>query len=239
MLVVPAIDLMGSKVVRLTKGKADSAKIYSENPVEFALYFESLGFKRLHIVDLDAAFGTSQNFQTTQEIAKHTSIELEVGGGIRNFETAQKLIDLGAKRLVIGSLPFKNPKEFENVLKAFEKYIIMGIDVDNNIVKISGWTEETKIKCVDFLKEIKQWGIKEAIVTDISKDGTLSGIDENFYGKLVQESRLNIIASGGIKSIEDIKRLKKFEQDGVLGVILGKAIYEGTIDLSRIKEGRL
>jgi phosphoribosylformimino-5-aminoimidazole carboxamide ribotide isomerase len=239
MIIIPAIDLMGSKVVRLTKGKAESAKIYSDNPIEFALYFESLGFKRLHIVDLDAAFGKNNNLQTIQEIAKHTHIELELGGGIRSFETAQKLVDLGIKRLVIGSLPFKNKKEFDNILNAFEEYIIMGIDVENNIVKISGWVEDTQITCIDFLKKVKQWGLKEAIVTDISKDGTLSGFDENFYGKIAQESKLNIIASGGIKNIEDIKRLKKFEQDGVLGVILGKAIYESTIDLSKIKEGQL
>ncbi|OSS41490.1 Phosphoribosylformimino-5-aminoimidazole carboxamide ribotide isomerase [Desulfurella amilsii] len=239
MLVIPAIDLMGSKVVRLTKGKADSAKTYSENPIEFALYFESLGFKRIHIVDLDAAFGKNDNFQTIQSIAKHTHIELEVGGGIRNFVTAQKLVDLGIKRLIIGSLPFKNKKEFENILKEFAEYIIMGIDVDNNRVKIYGWVEDTQVTCIDFLKQVERWGLKEAIVTDISKDGTLSGLDENFYGKIAQESKLNIIASGGIKSIDDIKRLKKFEQDGVLGVILGKAIYEGTIDPSKIKEGEL
>ncbi|MGE4546617.1 MAG: 1-(5-phosphoribosyl)-5-[(5-phosphoribosylamino)methylideneamino]imidazole-4-carboxamide isomerase [Desulfurella sp.] len=239
MLIIPAIDLMGSKVVRLTKGKEESAKIYSDDPLEFALYFESLGFKRLHIVDLDAAFGKNNNLKTIQEIIKNTRIELEVGGGIRSFEAAQKLVDLGIKRLVIGSLPFKNKKEFENILKVFKEYIIMGIDVDNAIVKISGWVEDTQITCIDFLKQVKQWGLKEAIVTDISKDGTLSGLDENFYAQIAQESKLNIIASGGVKNIEDIKRIKKFEQYGVVGVVLGKAIYEGTIDLSKIKEGQL
>lgn len=239
MLVVPAIDLIDSKVVRLTKGKADSAKEYSSNPVEFALYFESLGFKRIHIVDLDAAFGKKNNFQIIQSIAKKTNIELEVGGGIRNFEIIETLIDIGIKRLVIGSLPFKNKIEFEKILNKFLEYIVLGVDVENDKIKISGWVEDAKVECIDFLKQMKQLGLKEAIVTDISKDGTLSGIDEYFYSKIAKESMLNVFASGGIKNIEDLKKLKKVEKDGILGVIIGKAIYEGTIDLNEIKGGQL
>ncbi|MGC9257680.1 1-(5-phosphoribosyl)-5-[(5-phosphoribosylamino)methylideneamino]imidazole-4-carboxamide isomerase [Desulfurella sp.] len=239
MLVVPAIDLIDSKVVRLTKGKAESAKEYSQNPIEFALYFESLGFKRIHIVDLDAAFNRGNNLDIIYKIAKNSNIELEIGGGIRNFDIAQKIIDSGVKRIVIGSLPFKNKAEFEKILKSFLEYIVIGVDVENNKVKISGWEEETQVECVDFLKQALDWGISEAIVTDISKDGMLSGIDENFYGQIAKKSSIGIIASGGIKNIEDLMRLKKCEKDGLNGAIIGKAIYEGTIDLSQIHGGQL
>ncbi len=239
MLVVPAIDLIDSKVVRLTKGKEDSAKIYSHDPLEFVLYFESLGFKRIHIVDLNAAFGKRNNLSVIESIARQSKIELEVGGGIRSFEVAQKLVDLGIKRLVIGSLPFKNKIEFEKILESFLEYVVMGVDIENNKIKISGWVEETQIDCISFLKQVKSWGIKEAIVTDISKDGMLSGIDESFYSQIALSSSLGIIASGGIKIIDDIIRLKKYENIGIKGVILGKAIYEGTINLNLIQGGQL
>lgn len=237
MIIVPAIDLMDSKVVRLTLGDPKNIKTYGEDPLAFLEYFENLGFKRLHLVDLDAAFGKGNNYKIIENIAKHTKIELEVGGGIKNLDIAINLINIGVKRLIIGSLPFKNKSEFDKILNKYLANVVIGVDIKDSIVKISGWTEKTDLDCIFFLKQIGLWGIKEAIVTDISKDGTLGGINELFYKELALSSSINIIASGGIKTLNDLKKLKTVENFGVVGAIIGKAIYEGTIDLSAIKEG--
>ncbi len=239
MLIVPAIDLLGGKVVRLYKGDIKEVTYYPFEPVEKAKEFEDLGFSRLHIVDLDAAFGRGNNIDAIKEIAKHTTLECEVGGGIRNYEIATLMLETGVKRLVIGSLPFKDKAQFEKIVSSYQNNIVIGVDVKDNIVQISGWVESANVDIVGFLNQMKLFGIKEAIVTDISKDGTLAGIDEKFYEDIACKSKLNITASGGVKSIDDIVRLKKAEAFGVVAAIVGKAIYEKTLDLSFIKGGKI
>jgi len=239
MLVVPAIDLMGGKIVRLYKGDIKEATCYSFEPLEKAKEFEDLGFKRLHIVDLDAAFGKGSNIDTIKEIARHTTLECEVGGGIRNYEIATLMLDIGVKRLVIGSLPFKDKAQFEKIVSSYQNNIVIGVDVKDNIVQISGWVESANVDIISFLSQMKSFGITEAIVTDISKDGTLAGIDEKFYEYIASKSELNITASGGVKSIDDIIRLNKAGVRNLVAVIVGKAIYEKTLDLSLIKGGSI
>lgn len=235
MQIIPAIDLRGGKVVRLHQGKPNQEKVYFENPAEVAENFCSQGAKRIHIVNLDGAFSDDDNL--TQEaifdIREKVNVALDVGGGIRNFETAKKYIEKGFDKIVLGSVFFDNIQQFGEILSRFTNKVVVGIDVENKSVKIHGWMEEAGVDMEGFLNSLKTRIVKEVIVTSIAKDGTLTGIDSEFYSKIVGMTDISVIASGGVKGMQDLEDLA---ETGVRGVIIGKAIYENKMDLKEAVE---
>ena len=237
MKIIPAIDLMDGKVVRLKLGKKDDYIVYSSSPVDMALEFEKLGADRIHIVDLDAAFGSGNNRKIIREMAEKLRFaQMEIGGGIRTIDDVKEVLCCKAQKVILGTMPIKNPSLFRDIVDEFKDKIIVGVDVENGFVKISGWVENSKADYISFLEKMQEMGIKEAIVTDITKDGMLSGVDDNFYRNIALKTNLRIIISGGVKDENDIKKAKNLEKYGVYGVIIGKAIYEKTIDLKAILE---
>jgi phosphoribosylformimino-5-aminoimidazole carboxamide ribotide isomerase len=232
MIIFPAIDLKDGKAVRLTKGEMNSAKIYSENPLNFAKQFENMGAKWLHMVDLNGAFkGSPQNIKAIEEIRKSTSLKIQLGGGIRDEDTIKKYLDLGINRLILGSVAAKKP---EMVIDLAKKYpIAVGIDAKDGYVAVSGWGKKENIKAEELAKKFEKSQIECIIATDISKDGTLKGLNLDFVLNIQNASNKKVIASGGVASEEDIIKAK--EKD-IYGVIVGKAFYEGRIDLKRLFE---
>jgi phosphoribosylformimino-5-aminoimidazole carboxamide ribotide isomerase len=231
MIIYPAIDLKDGKAVRLTKGLMDSAKIYSDEPYKLASFFEESGAKWLHIVDLNGAFaGEPKNLEQIKKIRKHTSLNMQLGGGIRDEDTIKKYLDLGINRVILGSIALKNP---DFVKKMAKKYpIVVGIDAIDGYVAVEGWAKKSKIKATTLAKEFADAGVNGIICTDISKDGTLSGVNIDFTLDIADSSNIDTIASGGVKDINDINALKDTKK--VAGVIIGKAYYEGRIDIKQV-----
>ena len=230
MIIFPAIDLKDGKVVRLTKGLMDSAKVYSDEPYELAKKFEEMGAKWLHIVDLNGAFaGEPKNIKQIEKIRKNTNLKIQLGGGIRDEETIKRYLDLGINRLILGSIAAKNPQK---VIELADNYsIAVGIDAKNGFVAIDGWDKTESIKAIDLAKIYENSKIECIIATDISKDGTLSGLNIEFILDIQNTAKKPIIASGGVASEIDIKKVK---ENKVYGVIIGKAFYEGKINLQKI-----
>jgi len=226
--ILPAIDLKDAKAVRLTKGLMDSAKIYSDEPWRVAKRFQEMGTKWLHLVDLDGAFaGEPKNLKEIKKIREMTDVHIELGGGIRDEETIKKYIDLGIDRIILGSVAVKNADFVKAVAKKYP--IAVGIDAIDGYVAVEGWADKSTIKATDLAKEFADAGVEAIICTDVGQDGTLSGVNIDFTLKVAQASGLDTIASGGVKDIEDIRLLK--ETGLVAGAIVGKAFYEGTLDL--------
>lgn len=228
MQILPAIDLKEGCAVRLLKGEMSSAKIYSEEPAILAKNFKDLGAKWLHIVDLDGAFaGKPVNFKVIEKIVKSTDLNVQIGGGIRDEERIKRYLDLGVKRLILGSIALKEPKFVANMAKLYP--IVVGIDAKNGYVATEGWASVSNIKATELAKKFADVGVKAIICTDIGRDGTLSGVNVDFTLEIAKESGIETIASGGVKDINDIIALKNTDKIG--GVIVGKAYYEGRIDL--------
>jgi len=236
MLIIPAIDLKNGRCVRLIQGKADSETVYSNNPTAMALRFERAGAKRIHLVDLDGAFkGKSINKENIRSIVNNVSIPVQVGGGLRNEEDIQKMLDLGVSSVIVGTLAVKKPKTLENAIKRFPgEKIILGIDTQNRKVSIQGWQKYTSIDDVEFAKIWKEIGIQRVVFTDISRDGMLTGPNIVALEDFASRSKLNVVASGGVSSIKDLNKLKNLKVYGVDQVIIGKAIYEGKLNLEEI-----
>ncbi|WP_456471265.1 1-(5-phosphoribosyl)-5-[(5-phosphoribosylamino)methylideneamino]imidazole-4-carboxamide isomerase [Caminibacter sp.] len=230
MIIFPAIDLKDGKAVRLTKGLMQSAKIYSDEPWELAKNFENMGAEWLHIVDLNGAFaGEPKNIEQIKKIRKNTNLKIQLGGGIRDEETIKKYLDLGINRLILGSIAARDPKK---VIELADKYpIAVGIDAKDGFVAVEGWGKSEGVKASELAKMYENSQIECIIATDISKDGTLSGLNIDFILDIMKASKKNVIASGGVASEEDIKKVK---ENGIYGVIIGKAFYEGKIDLEKI-----
>jgi len=230
MEIFPAIDLKDGKAVRLTKGLMDSAKIYSDEPSELAKKFEDMGSKWLHIVDLNGAFlGEPKNIEQIEKIRKNTNLKIQLGGGIRDEETIKRYLDLGINRLILGSIAARDPQK---VINLADKYpIAVGIDAKDGIVAVDGWGKSEGIKASELAKIYRNSKIECIIATDISKDGTLSGLNIDFIKEIQEVSQKKVIASGGVASEEDIIKVK---ENGIYGVIIGKAFYEGKIDLEKI-----
>ncbi|MEZ0535869.1 1-(5-phosphoribosyl)-5-[(5-phosphoribosylamino)methylideneamino]imidazole-4-carboxamide isomerase [Caldicellulosiruptoraceae bacterium PP1] len=230
MKILPAIDLMNKKCVRLKKGDFSQSKIFNEDPIQQAKIFEQSGSKYIHIVDLDGAKeGKPVNIEIIKQIKKFTNLYVECGGGIRSLETASEYLNNGINNIIIGSLLFKNKKLVIDIINNFgmEK-VTAGIDFLDNQVKISGWLEDSKIELDYAIQYINEIGLKRLIVTDINKDGMLQGPNIEVFKKLRKLFNGELIASGGISTINDLKILKEIEVDGV---IIGMALYENKIDL--------
>ena len=228
MEILPAIDLKNGFAVRLKKGEMNSAKIYSDEPWELAEKFSDLGAKWLHIVDLDGAFaGEAKNAKTIEKIVKSTNLKIEVGGGIRDEERIKFYKNSGVSRFILGSAALKNPEFVKQMAKKYK--IAVGIDAKNGFVATEGWAEVSNIKACELAKIYADAGVEAIICTDISKDGMLSGVNVKFSEEIAKSSGIKTIASGGVKDLSDIKALKQSSK--IYGVIVGKAYYEGSIDL--------
>ncbi len=226
--ILPAIDLKDGKAVRLTKGLMESAKIYSNEPWELAKRFEEMGSRWLHLVDLNGAFaGEPKNLDQIKKIRKMCDIEIELGGGIRDEETIKRYVDLGIDRLILGSVALKNADFVKDVASRYR--IAVGIDAIDGYVAVEGWAEKSAMKATDLAREFADAGVDAIICTDVGKDGTLSGVNVDFTLDIARTSGIDTIASGGVRDINDIKALK--ETGEISGVIVGKAFYEGTLDL--------
>jgi len=233
MIIFPAIDLRGGKCVRLIQGDFDKETVYSDNPQATARRWQSCGAKFLHVVDLDGArAGLPQNLDAIKKILDAVEIPIEVGGGIRTLDDMAKLLSLGVRRVILGSIAVENPALVSEAVQRFGDKIVVGIDARNGFVATHGWEKSSGVAATDLAKKIVAAGVKTIIYTDISKDGMLSGVNAKTFAGLAKSSGAQIVASGGVKSIEDIRALKAVESSGVVGVIVGKAIYTGSLDLT-------
>lgn len=233
MLILPAIDLRGGNCVRLVKGDFKQETIYSEHPEENALRWEGEGAEFLHVVDLDGALaGEPQNMDAIKRILQAVKIPVEVGGGIRSMESIDRLLSIGVSRVILGSVAVHKEELVQEACSAYGNRIVVGIDAKKGIVATDGWEKSGGISAVELAKKLGTFGLETIIYTDISRDGTLSGVNVTETAHLARASGIKVIASGGVKSISDIEELKKRECDGIIGVIVGKSIYEGTLSLT-------
>jgi len=233
MEIFPAIDLKQGCAVRLSKGEMQSAKIYSKDPCELAKKFEDLGAKWLHLVDLDGAFaGEAVNFKAIERIVKSTRLHVEVGGGIRDEARIKEYLNLDVDRFILGSAALKNPDFVKQMAKLYR--IVVGIDAKEGLVATEGWAELSRVKATDLARDYADAGVCAIICTDISRDGMLSGVNVEFSRSIAKACGIDTIASGGVKDMNDIIALKNAEL--IAGVIVGKAYYEGTLDLKKAFE---
>lgn len=235
MKIIPAIDIIDGKCVRLSKGNYSTKKIYNENPVEVAKEFESFGIKFLHLVDLDGAKSKHiVNQKVLESIAKETFLSIDFGGGLKTVEDIEIAFNSGAKQITIGSIAVQDPEFcFELIEKYGADKIILGADCDNRMIKTSGWLESSDKDVIDFILQYQKKGIQQVICTDISKDGMLQGPSTELYKEIIAKTSTQLIASGGISCIEDVEKMKEI---GCAGTIIGKAIYEGKIDLEELRK---
>lgn len=231
MLVIPAIDIRDGKVVRLTQGKAECETVYFDSPLEVARIWATQGAELIHVVDLDGAIeGKPKNLKFVKEMIDSVNVKIELGGGIRDLETMQGLIDAGIEKVVIGTRALEGDF-ISKASKMFGGKIVVGIDAKDGIVLTKGWLFKTEIKAVDLAGKMAGLGIKTINYTDISRDGMMSGPNIGSLKEILKIKGIDIIASGGVSTIEDVRRLKALESRGLKGMIIGKALYEKTVDL--------
>lgn len=232
MLVIPAIDIKDGKCVRLTQGNFNKETIYFENPLEVAKMWENNGAKYLHLVDLDGALkGEDINYEIISKITKNLNIPVQVGGGIRNRERADKYFSVGVNRIILGTSAVNNYDLVKDLCNSYPEKIAVSIDAKDELVAIKGWVETSNIKALDFAKDLENLGVSTIIYTDISKDGMMSGPNYDALCALKEHVNTNIIASGGIANIEHIRKLESLN---LYGAITGKALYEGTLTIEEI-----
>ena len=232
MVIFPAIDIRGGKCVRLFKGDFAQETVFSDKPEEMAAKWEAQGGKFLHLVDLDGALaGKSVNLDVVKKIVDTVSIPVELGGGIRTMENIDEVLSLGVQRVILGSVAVKNPALVKEACQKYGDRVVVGIDAKDGIVAVDGWGVSGDVEVTVLAKEMAKAGVKTIIYTDISRDGTLSGVNVEATARLARESGIKVVASGGVKSLDDIKALLPYEKDGIEGVIVGKSIYTGSLDL--------
>ena len=237
MKIFPALDLRNGKCVRLYQGEFSSSVVVGEDPLQTALNFATQGAEYLHMVDLDGALsGSIENLNSISKVIKDLKIPIQLGGGIRSLDTIEMLLEKGLNRIILGTAALNNPSLVKEAVKKFGDKIAIGIDARDGYVAVEGWKTSSKIEYIDFAKQMEYIGIKTIIFTDISRDGTLKRPNFEATGKINDKVSCNIIASGGMKDIEDIKKLKKMN---IYGAIIGKALYSGNISLEEaIVQGR-
>ena len=242
MLIIPAIDIKEGKCVRLREGQLEDMEVFSDDPILMAVKWVNKGAKMLHAVDLDGAFyGKLTNISVIERIVKMINVPVQVGGGIRSYKEVKKLLDLGVSRIILGTILWKDKTLTKKLFEDFSEKIIAGIDARDGYVAIEGWQNITSVDALDFAKEMEGLGAQRIIYTDIKRDGTLKGPNISNIEKMVKNVNIPLICSGGIASLDDIKKLKRFETKGLEGVILGKALYKGNIFLEeaiKIAQGK-
>ena len=233
MKIFPAIDIKDKKCVRLVKGDFDNKTEYELSPVEQAGKYKDHGFKNLHIVDLDGALtGETVNLDIIQDIVSKFNLKVEVGGGIRNSDSIQKYIDAGVEKVILGSAAIKDKNFLKESCKKFQNYIALGLDAKDGYLSVSGWKENSNQLTLDYLKEVNDYGVSRLIFTDINRDGTKQSPNFDETMKVAENSNCPVIISGGVSSIEDIKKAKNLKN--IEGIIVGKAIYDGDIKLEEL-----
>jgi len=231
MIIFPAIDLKNGHCVRLYKGDMDQATIFNDNPAAQAREFESQGFKYLHVVDLDgAASGNSVNEKSVKEILSAVKIPVQLGGGIRTIAAIEKWIALGVSRVILGTVAAKNPELVIEACKKFPGKIVVGIDAKHGMVATEGWVETSEITALDLAKKFENSGVAAIVYTDVSRDGALEGVDIEGTKHLAENLSIPVIASGGVASIRDVKQVKALDKVGVVGLIVGRALYDKMVD---------
>lgn len=233
MIIYPAIDIIGGEAVRLYKGDYEQKTVYGD-PCEIAQKFKAAGAERMHLVDLEGAkTGDTPNLETIKRIIEKTDLFIELGGGIRSMEVIDRYLNAGVSRVILGTAAVKDKALLREAVGKYGEKIAVGADVLDGLVRINGWLENAGVTLKDFLEEMQKIGVKTVICTDISKDGAMQGTNRELYRELAYAYNIDIIASGGVSSIEDIKALKEM---GVAGAIVGKAYYTGAIDLEEAIE---
>ncbi len=234
MLILPAIDLYEQKAVRLYKGDYDNMTVYSDNPLEVARTFEKCGATFIHLVDLEGAkYGTTPNLDIVRKIVEYTNLDVEIGGGIRDDETVQKYIDIGVRRVILGTAAVTDDAFLRRCVEKYKDSIAVGVDIKDGFVAIKGWTEKSHLTVDEFSAHLTEIGVKTVICTDISKDGAMKGTNRELYKELSGKYSMDIVASGGVSDLDDIKALREMD---LYGAIVGKAYYIGAIDLKEAIE---
>ncbi len=237
MLIIPAVDIKNGKCVRLFQGRLDSETVFSDDPAAMAKRWENEGAEIIHVIDLDGAVEKSpKNLNSIERIIESVEAYIQVGGGIRTEKTAKMYLDLGVKRVIIGTEAIKNPNFVKDACKAFPDQIVVGIDARDGLVAIEGWTETTRIKDVDLARRFEDCGVAAINFTDIHRDGMETGPNIEATRRIAEAVSIPVVASGGVSTIEDIKKLMPLEAVGVVGVITGRALYSGSLSLKEAIE---
>ena len=235
MKIFPAIDIKDKKCVRLIKGDFEKKTEYATSPIEQAAKYKDHGFKNLHIVDLDGALtGKTVNLDIIQEIVNKYDFQIEIGGGLRNIQSIKQYIDAGAEKVILGSGAIKNKDFLKEACEKFKNKIALGLDAKDGNLSVSGWQENLNIKTFDFLKEIKDFGVSRIIFTDINRDGMKTSPNFEETIKIAEFANCPVVISGGVSSIDDIKKAKNLNNKKIEGIIVGKAIYDGDIKLKEL-----
>ena len=238
--IFPAIDLKDGRCVRLRQGRADDQTVYAEDPVRMAKRWEQEGARYLHVVDLDGAFqGRPAHLNVIEQIAKQVAIPLQVGGGIRTDEDIRRLLEAGIDRVILGTRLFSDPEGLKEALQRFGAKVALGIDAKDGRVQINGWTKTTETTALSLAKQAEELAIQTVIYTNTARDGMMRGVDLQGVAKLCDRVSISIIASGGVSTFEDIQRLRALRRPNLVGAIVGKALYEGKVQLAElVKEGQ-
>jgi len=235
MKIFPAIDIKDKKCVRLTKGDFENTTEYKISPIDQAVKYKDHGFKNLHIVDLDGALtGEIVNLDIIQEIVKKSNLKIEVGGGVRNIDSIKKYIGVGVEKVILGSAAIKDKIFLKKACEKFPNKIALGLDAKDGYLSVSGWKENSNQLTLDFLKEVNDFGASRLIYTDINKDGMKLGPNFEETSKVANTSHCPVVISGGVSSIDDIKKAKELNNINIEGIIVGKAIYDGDINLDEL-----
>ena len=233
--VFPAIDIKDGKCVRLNKGDFSKIKIYNEDPITQASYFSRLGFKNLHMIDLDGAVqGKLVNLNKIEKIIKKNNFSVQIGGGIRSIESIKKFIDIGVEKVILGTAAFENLDFLKEACNNFNNKIAVAIDTRNRKIALSGWKKQTNVDAANYIMKIKDLGVSRIIYTDIERDGMQQGPNIQETIQVAEKTKIPFLISGGIRSLEDIKEIKSKNEKNIEGVVVGKAIYEGKINFKEL-----
>lgn len=233
MIIFPAVDIRGGKCVRLRQGRVDQETVYGDDPAAMALRWQEAGASWLHVVDLDGAFRrTPGNLESIRRLRQAITIPIQLGGGIRTLETVSLYLDLGIDRLILGTAALKDPDLVRRACERYPGKIAVGLDARDGLVAVEGWTEVSSRPAVELARELAAFQPAALIYTDISRDGVKTGLNLEATRVMAKQVQIPVIASGGVSSLEDIRALKPLESSGVIGVIIGRALYDGSIDLA-------
>ena len=237
MIIFPAIDIKDGKCVRLLKGDFNKITSYDKSPIDQANVFLKSGFKDIHIVDLDGALlGESKNSEIIKEIIKKVKLKIQIGGGIRNIDSINSWLEVGVDKIVMGTAAVENIGLLKSACEKFKNKIAIALDIRDGLIALSGWTKQTNISALDFIKEIENFGVSRIIYTDINKDGTKKGPNIKDTTELSNKVKIPLVISGGVSSIDDIKKIKSLNNSNIKGVIVGKSIYDGDIKINDLIE---